>query len=558
MKRILVVGMVGVALLVAALVLTFTLDDDGHVGEVRQVVREAVTPARPPEPAPQEAPTTADRGPAVVDPSPSTEASPAVEASPRAPSFDLVRVDSEGDAVIAGRAAPDAEVTIRSGDEVIGSVRADRNGEWVFIPDRALEPGSRELSLEARNPNGEVLVSSDVVVLAIPEPRAGAAPGERERPLIVAMPREELGPSRVLQLPAARPAERAEPPEAVRDHPASAVRVETPAPVAEADEAARVSASADVQPDRRDVAARDEPPPPTERSTPPDEPVRVAEAAGPLPDSEAGGAAPVVSDWPPVTRDEERPSDITAVADAPAEAPAPADRVAAAESEAVARAPTAPTEPVRDRPPDRPAPPEQIATAPAVTEPPTPIPADPPEPVATAPAVTEPPEPVATERLVAVPSEVVPRDGDLGVATVDYDEAGRIALSGVAEPDARVVVMLDQTQIGEATADAAGRWTLRPERDVAVGDYVLIARQIAPDGSETARIRLPFTRAGPIDDLPAGQIVVVQPGNSLWRIARRTYGAGIRYTTIYEANQAQIRDPDLIYPGQIFSLPSVN
>ncbi|TXM96069.1 LysM peptidoglycan-binding domain-containing protein, partial [Methylobacterium sp. WL103] len=44
-------------------------------------------------------------------------------------------------------------------------------------------------------------------------------------------------------------------------------------------------------------------------------------------------------------------------------------------------------------------------------------------------------------------------------------------------------------------------------------------------------------------------------GDSLWQISRRTYGAGDRYTVIYDANQQQIRNPDLIYPGQIFVLP---
>uniref|UniRef100_UPI001E4D561F LysM peptidoglycan-binding domain-containing protein n=1 Tax=Methylobacterium sp. Leaf118 TaxID=2876562 RepID=UPI001E4D561F len=44
-------------------------------------------------------------------------------------------------------------------------------------------------------------------------------------------------------------------------------------------------------------------------------------------------------------------------------------------------------------------------------------------------------------------------------------------------------------------------------------------------------------------------------GDSLWQISRRTYGKGNRYTVIYDANQEQIRNPDLIYPGQIFVLP---
>ena len=50
--------------------------------------------------------------------------------------------------------------------------------------------------------------------------------------------------------------------------------------------------------------------------------------------------------------------------------------------------------------------------------------------------------------------------------------------------------------------------------------------------------------------------VVVQPGNSLWRISRRLYGRGVLYTVIYEANKEQIADPDLIYPGQVFKTPA--
>ena len=51
-------------------------------------------------------------------------------------------------------------------------------------------------------------------------------------------------------------------------------------------------------------------------------------------------------------------------------------------------------------------------------------------------------------------------------------------------------------------------------------------------------------------------IVTVQPGFSLWRIARETYGEGVLYVKVFEANRDQIRDPDLIYPGQIFTVPA--
>jgi len=49
--------------------------------------------------------------------------------------------------------------------------------------------------------------------------------------------------------------------------------------------------------------------------------------------------------------------------------------------------------------------------------------------------------------------------------------------------------------------------------------------------------------------------VIIQPGDNLWTIARHIYGRGIQYTIIYEANRDQIRDPDLIYPGQVFATP---
>jgi len=42
----------------------------------------------------------------------------------------------------------------------------------------------------------------------------------------------------------------------------------------------------------------------------------------------------------------------------------------------------------------------------------------------------------------------------------------------------------------------------------------------------------------------------------LWRLSRTTYGEGTRYAVIYKANREQIRNPNLIYPGQIFVLPS--
>jgi nucleoid-associated protein YgaU len=51
------------------------------------------------------------------------------------------------------------------------------------------------------------------------------------------------------------------------------------------------------------------------------------------------------------------------------------------------------------------------------------------------------------------------------------------------------------------------------------------------------------------------ETMIIRRGDNLWRIARRLYGRGVRYSTIYEANTDQIGDPDRIYPGQVFVIP---
>jgi nucleoid-associated protein YgaU len=58
--------------------------------------------------------------------------------------------------------------------------------------------------------------------------------------------------------------------------------------------------------------------------------------------------------------------------------------------------------------------------------------------------------------------------------------------------------------------------------------------------------------------VPRIESTVVVRGDSLWRISRTAYGRGARYSVIYAANRDQIRNPNLIYPGQIFVLPQAD
>jgi nucleoid-associated protein YgaU len=142
----------------------------------------------------------------------------------------------------------------------------------------------------------------------------------------------------------------------------------------------------------------------------------------------------------------------------------------------------------------------------------------------------------------------------LSIDAAEYDKDGRVVLSGRAAPGTTVQIYLGNEPLATVTADAAGAWSAVSPRAVPPQGGELRLDQLAADGRVLQRVALPLTRAAPIEPAP-GQSYVVQRGNSLWQIARRVYGAGTRYVIIYSANPDQIRDPNRIYPGQIFKLP---
>src|SRR5258707_1269534 len=120
------------------------------------------------------------------------------------PQFDIVRVNPAGGVVIAGRATPGSQVTILKDGQKLGAVAADGRGEWAFASDQQLPPGSHELSLSSQLPGRTALVSADVVVVVVAEPKKDVAgrPAEKTgQPLAMLVPREGNGASTVLQKP---------------------------------------------------------------------------------------------------------------------------------------------------------------------------------------------------------------------------------------------------------------------------------------------------------------------------------------------------------------------
>lgn len=259
------------------------------------------------------------------------------------PTFDIVRISPEGDTVIAGRAAPGATVVIYDGETELGRAKADERGEWVFLPEKPLPPGTRKLGLAVFPPDGqgEPLRSEGEVVLVVPEAGKGGV-------VAVQMPKSG-GVSRVLQ----------------------------------------------------------------------------------------------------------RPGELT----------------------------------------------------------------------------------------------------ELTIAAIDYDEQGRVGVSGNAPPGAPVIVYLDDAELGRAAAGAGGEWRALGARKLADGRHTVRVDQLDESGRVVRRAEVDFNADASILAGAGEVVVVVQPGNSLWRIARRIYGEGMAYTQIFEANRVQIRDPNLIYPGQAIVVP---
>ncbi|HQT61628.1 MAG TPA: Ig-like domain-containing protein [Acidiphilium sp.] len=145
-----------------------------------------------------------------------------------------------------------------------------------------------------------------------------------------------------------------------------------------------------------------------------------------------------------------------------------------------------------------------------------------------------------------------PAPGTLGIGSVDYGASGKAVIAGTAKPGATVSLSLDGKTLGSATAGADGRWTMKiGQMPTKPGTFSLKAQDAK--GGVIGEMKTAYAPR-PLGKLVPHEVVVAR-GECLWLIARRVYGRGTDYTMIYRANEASIRDPNLVYPGQRFLLP---
>ena len=200
----------------------------------------------------------------------------------------------------------------------------------------------------------------------------------------------------------------------------------------------------------------------------------------------------------------------------------------------------------------------------------------------------------------------------ISIDTIAYGSAGEVMLSGRAALGGQLRVYLDEALVAEPLTDAKGNWTAEIA-EVAAGLHVLRVDEVDATGTVVSRFETPFKRDLPAvaeaeaaaDAQPASNAetaaaaqepeaegtagttaasdaetdataaadtvavaeeatsaapslpvtITVQPGFTLWAIARENYGDGVMYVQVFEANRDKIKDPDLIYPGQVFTVP---
>jgi nucleoid-associated protein YgaU len=429
------------------------------------------------------------------------------------PSFDVVGVEPTGETVVAGRSEAGAIVALTANGEVVGKTIANPAGEWTIILDEPLKPGDYDVALEVHDQGGEQLSTSDErVAISIPD-------GGKQQPLVVLNSPD--GPSNILQKPDA--------PVAVAEAPKAEETVVAAAPTSE--------------------AARDTPSSSSSENV-------TAEAGG------SEGAAETTVSAAASSTDADTASNGTATADTQHQTTGSGSQASEQTAEVAATSTASETE---------------ATTAPAETT--TASASDAPDSSGdAAPTDTNQQVAAASQGETSASAETGTEGGNppVTVEAVESEE-NKVYVAGTAEPGSSVRVYVGDDYQGEATANSSGRWLLEGDKSVAEGNVEVRADMIAEDGkSVDARAAVTFEKqqdeqivltkvvasgtsgseAGDGADVKkALPVVIIRKGDNLWRISRRLYGDGIRYTTIYQANKGQIRDPDLIYPGQVFLTP---
>ena len=129
-----------------------------------------------------------------------------------------------------------------------------------------------------------------------------------------------------------------------------------------------------------------------------------------------------------------------------------------------------------------------------------------------------------------------------------------VPTQAVAEAQAVTEVAAETPSETTAEATTAAETQASTEAEPAAGTEAETAAAAESETAQLAAASDDTAEAAPAE-APAPITITVQPGLTLWAIARDAYGDGVLYVQVFEANRDKIKDPDLIYPGQVFTVP---
>lgn len=564
------------------------------------------------------------------------------ESKPTAvPSFDVVRIEPTGDGVIAGRAEPGWTIALEDGGAKIAEAKVDEEGAWSIVLDKPLSSGDHSLTLRATSPEGtQGLTGQQPVNVAVGKPAGEAAVAQKETPAP-----EEPKPEQQAAAPEAEPqAVPGQPEPVVPDENAPPPeRPKAPVRIGKVDyqdtgaDSGKISLSGRGDPNGRVLLFYDEEQ--IGQAVVGDDGTWAVEIEKRLGSGEhtlradtydiktgmVAGRASVS-----IGREEKTAEQAAAEAQAPASSepaqagvpgqPEPVYPDGAPSEAAVAEAgkpsgqpePVYPNGPPADLEASSPAPSTSVAGAPQdLSSQPQPVYPEEQETAAAEPAPAEPtpaqPEAAPAEPSAAVTAETPgeakpaeePTKAPVVFNSVDYQdtgaESGKVALSGSAEPGARIFLYIDETPLGELSAGSDGSWTFEADRKLATGEHKFRADSIdessrAVTGSamigivrmeppkeevaaaptpppsaeatpppepehETAAAEETKPEAAAEKDVELPREYTVRSGDTLWDIAETYYGGGWRYRAIVRDNRRKIRNPHWIYPEQKFHMP---
>ncbi len=459
----------------------------------------------------------------------------AAQSSSGAPTFDVLRIEPDGSAVIAGKAQPGAKLEILSNGKVVAQTTIDGTGDFAAVFDNPLPPGDHELVLRSTDANGKATQSEEVATVSVPDGKAGellamvAKPGKASR--VLAMPEAAPPALKPQAAPSQQPATTSE----TSANTASAPLAGTTAPSAAAPLTSSVQVTAvEFEGSKIFVAG----------SAPAGSTVRAL-----VDDTEIGKTTTEASGHFVIEGDVDLAvgSHIITVEELNADGTAkvrvrvPFERPQTDQATVAMQAPSTSSSATTTA-----APAENQSTA---------------------------SDRAAFEKLRADVAKA------FGILSNLYRDQATPALDQAIAGRSAVVIglkSLSEFRTAAATEPAftafAGDITAKARQlltsvEAWPNDVAAIGKGIASLASRLSELHItappapaPQAPAGPqtFEQAPLAESqnsVIIRRGDTLWQISRRAYGQGVRYTTIYLANEDQIKNPDLIEPGQIFGVP---